>query len=302
MNRKPSSRLRLRSLTTAFLLVIASVLHVHAQDDTTAPLLVGFGLSPQQVDTGSAAANVTFSAHVTDDLSGTVNVSVYTVSPSGKIGQQGSAYVPASGSALDGTFQVLIGFPMYSELGTWTVYHVAVYDKVGNYRGYDVPQLQAAGFPTTFVVTGTQDTTAPVLLGFGLFPQQVDTSSAAANVTFSAHVTDDISGVSEVYVDTVSASGKQGQYFSSGVPVSGDALDGNFQVVLNYPVHSELGTWTVAYVTLHDKAGNYRMYYTADLQAAGFPTTFVITGIQDTTPPTLLGFGLTTGGYQFCCS
>jgi hypothetical protein len=68
MNRKLSSQRRLlRSLTIASLFLSASLPCVHAQDDTTAPVLVGFGISPQQVDTSSGPADITVSANITDN-------------------------------------------------------------------------------------------------------------------------------------------------------------------------------------------------------------------------------------------
>ena len=147
-----SQRLLLLSrLATIPLFVIASVLLVQGQEDTTAPVLAGFGFSPQQVDTTSSTANLTFSAHVTDDISGVDQVSVYTWSPSQTIEQYYSApSVPVTGSTLDGTFQVVVNYPRYSENGTWTVAYVTLRDKVGNYRTYHTADLQAAGFPTTF--------------------------------------------------------------------------------------------------------------------------------------------------------
>src|SRR5437762_2876776 len=86
-----------------------SVLFVQAQDDTTSPVLVGFGISPQQVDTTSAAADVNFFLHATDDISGILHVQVNIASPSGLVGLGiGSTNnpVPISGTALDGIFPV----------------------------------------------------------------------------------------------------------------------------------------------------------------------------------------------------
>jgi hypothetical protein len=150
MNRKLSAPRRLlRSLTIVSLLVSASVPYMQAQDDTTAPVLVGFGISPQQVNTSSTTAQVTFSFHVTDDLSAVTMVTVGVLGPSGKVNFTAAGSL-VSGTALNGNYQAVLDLPAHSESGTWSVPWVEIMDNVRNLRDYSTAQLQAAGFPVTF--------------------------------------------------------------------------------------------------------------------------------------------------------
>ena len=58
-----------------------------ALSDTTPPTLVGFSFTPATVDTSNGTASITFTAHITDDLSGVNNVDVSAVSPSQTVGR-----------------------------------------------------------------------------------------------------------------------------------------------------------------------------------------------------------------------
>ena len=59
--------------------------------------------------------------------------------------------------------------------------------------------------------------------------------------------------------------------------ISGDGLDGIYEVVFTLPQFSEMGTWHIAYVNVADMVGNHWNYSEADLIALGFPTTFTVT-------------------------
>jgi hypothetical protein len=250
-------------------------LFVQAQQDTTAPVLVGLTISPQQVDTTAEVANVSFLVHGTDNISGIIHVQVNVVSPSGKIALGIAAQTLLSGTPLDGTFQPIFNMPAHSEAGVWTVSSVAITDQVYNRANYSTAQLQAAGLPTSFVVTDLQsDITAPVLTGLSISPQQVDTGSGPANVTFSVHATDDISGIIHAQVNVVSPSGKIALGIAAQTLLSGTPLDGTFQPIFNMPAHSETGVWTISSVAITDQVYNRANYSTAQLQAAGLPTTF----------------------------
>jgi hypothetical protein len=150
MNRKLSSQRRLlRSLTIASLFLSASLPCVHAQDDTTAPVLVGFGISPQQVDTSSGPADITVSAHITDNLSGQRGGAALFHSSSGN--QHATAFFSLqSGTPLDGMYSATLQLPVFSESGTWEVDYVLLNDAATNVSYYYPAQLNALGFPSTF--------------------------------------------------------------------------------------------------------------------------------------------------------
>ncbi len=152
--------LKLGILCAVVILFFAAALPAVAQEDTTPPVLAGFGFEPKQIDTTSGPASVTLSFHITDDLSGLNYGAAVFVSPSGQYSSHGSTDLLLSGDALDGTYQGTVGFAQFIEPGTWTVSYVHVQDKVGNLHFYDTTQLQAMGFPTTLINSPTKSSTS----------------------------------------------------------------------------------------------------------------------------------------------
>src|SRR5258708_30739477 len=71
---------------------------------------------------------------------------------------------------------------------------------------------------------------------------------------------------------------------------SGTNLNGTWTGIATIPAYSEAGTWMASYVVVGDDVGNYKYYYTADLQTLGFPTQLHVTSNPDTAPPTLTTF------------
>src|SRR5256885_2065663 len=102
--------------------VVGQAISSEASQDVTPPKLVAFSISPSTVDTSSGPVVITFSARITDDLSGLSYASVRFQSASGGqaravefVGQNRT-----SGTALDGTYTTTFTLPQFSEQGTWT--------------------------------------------------------------------------------------------------------------------------------------------------------------------------------------
>ena len=259
----------------------STTLNVTSQQDVTPPVLTEFSFSPTHVDTTSNAATVTFSAQVTDDLSGVSQVYAVFGSPSGAHSTEGYLGLQ-SGNTLNGTYQGGASFPAFGEPGTWTVEFVYVVDTVGNSHSYETSELQSLGFSTTLNVTSQQDVTPPVLTEFSFSPTHVDTTSNAATVTFSAQVTDDLSGVSQVYAVFGSPSGAHSTEGYLGLQ-SGNTLNGTYQGGASFPAFGEPGTWTVEFVYVVDTVGNSHSYETSELQSLGFSTTLQVGILPGTT-------------------
>jgi hypothetical protein len=251
-------------------------------------------------------------AHILDDLSGNAGAG-YTSSPSqirfvSPSGQQSvwamlAGYNRVSGTATDGNYEYSMTVPRFSEQGTWHADYLMLVDQVGNTRTLRAADLTAKGFPTTFAVSGSSDTTAPTLADFSFTPNSVDTSTGAQTITVSAHILDDLAGnagdgytSSPTQVRFVSPSGQQNvtAMLAGYNRVSGTATDGYYEYVLTLPRYSEQGTWHIDYMILVDQVGNTRTLRQTDLQAAGFPTTFDQTGAGDSHAPTLSSFSLST--------
>jgi hypothetical protein len=140
------------------------------------------------------------------------------------------------------------------------------------------------------------DTTPPHLAAFSGAPGSVDVTAANQTVNFSAHVTDDLSGISFAEVAVTSPSGKQREV-GFGVPQSGVACpsqpfafcDATFAIAVVIPRYSEPGTWSVS-VFLSDRVGNSATLATSVLAAAGFSSAFTVNDSDpDLQAPALTG-------------
>jgi len=180
----------------------------------------------------------------------------------------------------------------YAEAGTWQVHVVRVMDQVGNEKIYFASELTALGFPTSLqVADDNQDVAAPVLTALDFNPKTVDVASGPATVTCSMSASDIPAGVN--YAECKFKSPSSSQFVSCGgnmAPSSGDTHAGTWTCDATVPQFSEAGTWSVFLVRLEDTLTNGAFYYTAELQAGGFPTALEVTSQQDVTPPLLTSF------------
>jgi hypothetical protein len=96
-------------------------------------------------------------------------------------------------------------------------------------------------------VVFSDDTAPPVLMDFGFSPTSVDVTSGSQNVTFTLRITDDVSGFQRLYCYIFSPS--ENQYVMLYVyprdRISGDAMDGVYQVNVTFGYGSESGIWYV---------------------------------------------------------
>ena len=92
-----------------------SVAPLMAQSDTMPPQLVGLSFAPSSVDVSLASQTVTFSLHITDNLSGAQFGRVTLSSPSGVQATAVTSFQP--GILLDATFDVLVPIARFAESG-----------------------------------------------------------------------------------------------------------------------------------------------------------------------------------------
>jgi hypothetical protein len=130
------------------------------------------------------------------------------------------------------------------------------------------------GFPTEFDVTSNSDIEPPDVVDFDFDPKAVDTSSSSQDITFTAHLTDDLSGIDRsTQLRLRSPSGNQ---FAGGCfdLISGTVLDGTYETTITLPQYSESGTWHLEYFLLLDDVGNRKDLSEDYFATLGFPTTF----------------------------
>lgn len=258
-----------------------TTLVVNGGPDLAAPDLVEFSINPTSIDVSAGTQNLTLTLRITDSLSGFEFGNFLMFSPSGHQVISGGYNSPnrVSGDSHDGVYQVTASVPRFSEAGTWRLFQVFLRDQVGNSAVLSESDLSSRGFPTQLqVISDPQDITAPSLAQFSIAPATIDTSTASESVTLTLRITDDISGFEFGNFLFFSPSGQQVNSGGYNQPhrISGDALDGIYQVTTTFPQFSEVGTWRLFQVFLRDAVGNSAVINESDLITRGFPTTLTI--------------------------
>jgi hypothetical protein len=106
--------------------------------------------------------------------------------------------------------------------------------------------LTLMGWSTGAMAQSASDTTPPVLVGLSFAPATVNVANGPATVTVQAHITDNLSGVSQVNgtlgsPTSLSLSGSPSVAIDL-IRTSGDALDGTYEGTLTLPQYSASGT------------------------------------------------------------
>lgn len=159
------------SFSLWFLLIETPIVAVGQASDTTPPVLRSLSFSPTAINTSTGSANVNVGFMVTDDLSGITSILVGFNSPSGaqQVFANWDGHVSGT-NPLSVTSSAVASFPKFSESGAWTVWHVALYDAVGNSAYIGPSDLAAKGFPISISNVGRSDTTPPVLTALSFSP------------------------------------------------------------------------------------------------------------------------------------
>lgn len=119
--------------------------------DTTPPTLRSVSFSSPTV---SRTDSVTVTLGVADAGSGVVRVAAFIRAPTYTFQLRScEALTPVSGTAAFGTFQCRISFRDISEVGTWSVLEVDLYDAAGNLRYAEEGDLRVLGHPYSVEVT-----------------------------------------------------------------------------------------------------------------------------------------------------
>ncbi len=130
------------------------------------------------------------------------------------------------------------------------------------------------------VFAQVSDTTPPHLVTVSFAPISLDVTGGPGTVTVDATVTDDLAGVSLVYAQFRSPSGKQLQPYNWQVlpRVAGTGLNGAYRGAIQIPRFSEAGVWKLS-LYLYDATNNYVSLSAINLQALGLPTDLTVISI-----------------------
>ena len=231
-----------------------------------APVVVSLDISPRTVDVSSESQVITVTLGIIDldegFSSGEVSLHVPTGSITNGFYFDGADRV--SGDEYDGVYEVDVTVPRYGSPGTWSI-GVFVSDYLGNYRDYPFdPEYDLPDDPTfTVINAGVSDTADPMVTEISVNPSSVDVATSPADVTVTLRVTDDISGIDEIYLYLYDS---EGDYLSGSFQqvdatdrISGSLLDGIYEKIMSFPAGTEPGVWMVR-AFVRDLAGN-SVYY-----------------------------------------
>jgi hypothetical protein len=231
--------------------------------DTQAPQVMSISISPDPVDISAGTQTLTATVRVTDDDSGLSYGSLYLYNPNNLYVRAGSFsnLQRTSGTDLDGIYVCTVEVPVYAVPGVWRM-EAVVSDVALNERFYS-PTETAFPVPAdallTVVNAGTIDGGQPVLAEFSVAPDPVASGPAAVPVTLAMRITDVTAGFRYGFAYLYDPEGNYqpglSPNFDTGIRVSGNDLDGMYELPITLPQGSSGGTWQVG-IYLVDAVGN----------------------------------------------
>jgi hypothetical protein len=256
--------------------------------------MTSFNFSPSSVNVSTSPANLTFSANITDNLSGVETVIVTIQLPNGTLLTQNAAL--NSGDSLNGSWLVVFVIPQISLAGTGNLLQMILFDQSNNPKFYS-----SANFPmgstTSFTVINTNpsDNVAPALVSFAIAPIPVDVSASSKIITVTARLTDNLSGVRTVSANIELPNGSTINSLGT-LPLPLTALDGMWEMQFTIPKFTLPGTANIISLNAVDTSGNSVTYSAMSMPAIGtFGTTGfnIINSNPDNTAPSLTSFTVT---------
>jgi hypothetical protein len=239
------------------------------------------------VDTFNTSDQVAIDATITDDLSGFSSGSIKFTAPSG-LNSTSSTFLP---TVTPDVYRAAALFQPFIETGVWTL-QITVVDHAGNVRLFDTTDLANAGFTSTVLVTGSQDTT-PITVGLLEFVPQDENAFpvpiGGASFVVRGFVSDNLAGIAEVNLVYRSQTSSQVANFNANY--GGDPNISEWRFYVHTPPYAAEGLWLPELVTL-DNAGTQKTYSHAELVALGYDMSVNIG--QNITENTTNGGSVTT--------
>jgi hypothetical protein len=253
-----------------------AAVHVTTDPDTVAPALLALDFEPDTIDVSADTGIVIATITASDSLSGVSSVSLVIRAPTTgqSFGTGGS--IASSGTPHNGVWELELTIPEFAEPGEWQVVNVSLHDAVGNEINLDASELDSLGYEVGVEVESSNpDTTPPVLVAVSLEPDTVSVAADSADIIAQVTVTDDLSGVENIFLHIRSPSSGQTYGINVHAPTTGTRLDGVWQTTLIIPRFGEPGEWLLTFGA-HDEAGNEVNLDNAELELAGFENGVVV--------------------------
>lgn len=235
--------------------------------DNSGPSIFWIAPQPQSVDLNGGPVTVRLSARLTDAVPGVARMLAELIAPDGTVAASCTADTPF-GSMLESVVLACdVTLTQAAISGSYTL-RVRAWDRLGN--------MSEQVNPGSVLVRGFDDT-PPVLDSLRIAPREVDVTMQNQVVGFTAWVRDAGSTIFPTIEMTVTR--------PDGAPYFTANLEPGRVFTYTIRRSDPAGTYTVS-MRLRDHAGNVRVLSSANIAAAGFPST--ITVIQrDVTAPTL---------------
>lgn len=267
-----------RTVPHAALLAAGAPAHLYVDspnEDRTAPTVNSLELSPAVVTAGGAPLDVTLA--VTDSGVGIAEVRL-NFSSGGNPNRGCLLRTPSYGGTIaQPVFRCQLAFPDSSFAGTLTLQSVWVQDENGNEVTLRTAALDSAGFPTRVQIASTrQDTLAPTLTAFSFSPATV-AGNGADSVTVTLTATDPAEGSGVRFQDMeFEKVADPAQTRRCLLSTATRAITRTMTCRQAFGA-GDAGEWRVRYIRAIDALNNSRVLFTAEVQAAGYPTQLTVT-------------------------
>lgn len=250
---------------------------VTSRPDLVRPNATALSFSPRRVDTRTGARTVRVTATLKDTGGSGVSSGYVNFSRSTSKGSHGAVGFLTHKKGTASTYTGTVKVPRFADSAspvTWKI-SLYVYDKAGNYHGYDARAVGQRHWPTALRVTTKPDKVPPALRALSVSPKAVDASTGATRTTVTGRATDKLSGTRSFSVSFTRVGGFESLYGYLRLR-SGNPHDGRWKGALRVALCQAPGTYAVNSVTLTDATGNYREYSASQLTAMGIRTKFTV--------------------------
>ncbi len=108
-----------------------------------------------------------------------------------------------------------------------------------------------------------EDIVPPTLVSLTFTPRSVNTADTGQMITVTLHITDELSGFKQVYLDGYAERAPQQEYslvLTETHRISGTALDGIYQTSFTLPPYSAEGFWVARWIAVKDQLDNDGFY------------------------------------------
>jgi hypothetical protein len=200
-----------------------------------------------------------------------------------------------AGTAKNGTWKGTASVPKWTNNGTWKVTSLSVFDAGFGFTSYSPTTTWNNAWPKTLTVASTPDVIPPVVKSLTISPTSVNTSAGTKTVSVTAKVTDNLSGVTGVFVTAqATVLGKHWETGAFLLKTAGKTTNGTFKGKMTVPrwVGKGKHPWALS-VEAGDQMFNTTSLTNVQLKAKHFANSLAVTSTTDATKPTIKGLTFT---------